>query len=84
MTNKTSALVHSGFYPSERREIARHGFKWGKENVAVPRMEQKLVRTDGTIVDADASAPFVFNGQPVVLSVFRDITERNQMQAIRK
>ncbi len=75
------------FIHPERREIARQRIQMvEKENVAVPRMEQKLVRTDGTIVDVDvASAPFVFNGQPAVLSVFRDITERNQtLQAIRE
>jgi len=45
-------------------------------------IEQKYVRQDGLIIDVETMAyPFTFRGEPCVQVIFRDITERKQVEA---
>lgn len=47
----------------------------------VPWAESKYFRPDGTIVHAEVAAiPVVFQGEPGILAVFRDITERKRAE----
>jgi two-component system sporulation sensor kinase A len=44
-------------------------------------MEQKLIRLDGQIIDVESkSIPTVFNGEPAIYTIIRDITERKETQ----
>ncbi len=45
----------------------------------VPMVEEKVIRSDGTVVDVEvAAAPVSYQGQPAGLAVIRDITARKQ------
>lgn len=51
------------------------------EGAIVPPLEEKLVRLDGKTFDAEVSAgPFQYQGQPSVLVVVRDITEKKAIE----
>jgi PAS domain S-box-containing protein len=51
----------------------------------MPIIEEKFLRLDGTFFEAEVAAmPFLWNGQPAIQVVIRDITERRKKeQAIR-
>lgn len=49
------------------------------EKTAVPVMEAKYLRADGSLVDIEGSASFVmFDGNPSGLAIFRDIGDRKR------
>jgi two-component system cell cycle sensor histidine kinase/response regulator CckA len=51
---------------------------------AVPAIEERLLRLDGSAVDVEESAsPFDFQGEPGVISFARDIRNRKQAEAER-
>lgn len=51
----------------------------------LPIVEQKYIRTDGTKIDVEiTSCRIDCNGQPSILSVVRDITERKKVEKILK
>ena len=53
-----------------------------EHHIAVPLLEEKYVRLDGTTVDVEVAAiPIRFQGDPASLVVVRDITERLQIRA---
>jgi PAS domain S-box-containing protein len=70
-------LVH----PEERdqvrarvREITAHG-------ISVPLLEERLLRKDGTCVVAEIAAHAVaFDGEPCVLAIARDVSERKKIE----
>ncbi|GIM30197.1 hypothetical protein CPJCM30710_28630 [Clostridium polyendosporum] len=50
-----------------------------------PLIEEKLIRNDGTVIDVEIrSCKFNYDGQPSILSVIRDITERKKIENILK
>jgi PAS domain S-box-containing protein len=72
-------------HPSYRAAVASRIEKT-MSGESVPMLEQKFIRTDGheIIVEATAS-PIVYNHEPAVQVVFRDITEHKQTeQQIKK
>jgi PAS domain S-box-containing protein len=74
--------IHSDF-----REIVQRRIDCLNDNrLAVDRMEQKILRLDGTAVDVEVIAtPFVHDNQPGALVLARDITERKRAeQALRE
>lgn len=69
-------LAHPDFH-----DIIRERIRQTASGQKVPTMEQKLVRFDGSIVDAEVGATgFLYHGQPAVQVVARDITARLRAQ----
>lgn len=50
-------------------------------NVEVPLVEQKYIRTDGSVIDVEiTSSTFNYKGKSSTLSVVRDVTERKKIE----
>jgi len=70
------SFVHPYF-----RTIARERVTKVYGNEAVPSLEQKWLRLDGTAVDVEVvSIPFVFEGKPAAQVIVRNITERKRAE----
>jgi len=67
-------------------DIVRERIGQLEQEKAVPLVEEKFIRPDGTIVDVEvAAAPIFFQGEPMVQVIARDITKRKQAEeALRK
>jgi PAS domain S-box-containing protein len=62
-------------------EVIKERIRQTAAGQSVPTMEQKLLRFDGTYVDVELGATgFMYQGNPVVQVVARDITARLQAQ----
>jgi two-component system, cell cycle sensor histidine kinase and response regulator CckA len=67
--------------PPENRDLIRQRIRQAAEGGTTPPLEQKILRLDGTSLDAEAtSIPFTHEGKPAVQSVMRDITERKAIE----
>ena len=66
----------------ESRELVLERIRRGLElGEMQPAVEEVFVRLDGTLVDVEVSAvPFIDEGEPAMLVVFQDITERKRTQ----
>ena len=70
-------IVHPDFHESFTARV--HDLKSKADRV--PWIEQKYVRLDGTVIDVEVSGVrFVYGGMPAVQTIFRDITQRKQVE----
>ena len=74
------------FISPEHREIAQARMasmiKGSAESV--PRMEEKFLRLDGTSFDVEVAATRItYEGEPAILAIIRDITERKRAEEQR-
>src|SRR4030042_200158 len=69
------------FHPPEKAEQYKQVFRDHVEKGLVLTEDLLLQRADGTLIPADISASvFQLGGRPVIQGVFRNITERKQME----
>lgn len=74
-------LIH----PDQREAVAARARLVCEENKVAPFEEERLLRLDGELLEAEVSAiPFLFEGNEGALVFVRDITERKREQAKRK
>jgi len=66
----------------DSREIARLRLQQpGNRKGAVPWSEEKFVRRDGSVMEVEVmSTQFPFEGMQAAQTIFRDVTERKQME----
>lgn len=70
------------FIPAYSKDVARERFRLLLEDgVDLPRVDDKMMRLDGSLADMEISVGHIENnGERLVQVVFRDITERKQME----
>jgi diguanylate cyclase (GGDEF)-like protein/PAS domain S-box-containing protein len=66
-------------HPDQRETVRERMRIQYEEKRAIPGIEQKALRLDGSVVEVEVkSVPFTFEGRPAIQSVVRDITERTR------
>lgn len=71
-------------HPDYRRIAARRILQALEAGETSPYLEEKLLRLDGTPVDVQLmTTAFIYEDQPAILTVIRDITERKGAEASR-
>jgi diguanylate cyclase (GGDEF)-like protein/PAS domain S-box-containing protein len=71
-------------HPDSRRLVAERMRRLLEDGRAVPFIQEKFVRRDGTTLEAEVGAmPFRYQGQPAVQVVIRDITERRRAERLQ-
>jgi PAS domain S-box-containing protein len=69
-------------HPDERRAVAERIRDLLAAGAPAPLREVRLLRKDGTHLSFEVAAiPTLFDGQPAVLSIGRDLSARKQMEA---
>lgn len=86
---RSSQIVGKPFleliHPDQREAVAARARSVCEENKVAPFEEEKLLRLDGDLLEAEVSAiPFLFEENEGALVFVRDITERKREQAKRK
>ena len=68
-------------HPDDRHVVLGRVKDATDHDTAVPMLEEKFVRLDGTLVDVEVQGiPIVFGGEPAILASMRDITARKQTE----
>ena len=71
-------VVHPDYRAVVQKRI--HDLETGR---STKLLEEKFVTLKGSIMDVEISGiPITFRGQPAIMVIFRDITERNHQQAM--
>ena len=69
--------VHPDYRDIARERIQRSFTEWQP----APPLEEKLLRLDGTVIEAEVTAvPIMYEGRPAMQVVFRDVSERKRME----
>ncbi len=70
------------YFAADFREKVKERIKTLNENgCAVPLMEERIIRRDGSLLDVEVSAvPFHYNGENGALVYMRDISERKRLE----
>jgi len=67
--------------PPENRALIAQRLQQAVKGGMAPLLEQKVLRLDGTIFDAEAtSIPFTYEGKPALQTIMRDITARKLLE----
>jgi nitrogen fixation negative regulator NifL len=67
-------------HPEDREVVVERIQTMLRTGEVAPPREERFLRRDGTVVTAEVLAlPLVFNGEPAVVAVGRDLTERKQL-----
>jgi two-component system, cell cycle sensor histidine kinase and response regulator CckA len=73
--------VLSVIHPDDVEAVRQRVLLGISERKALPPMEEKIVRMDGSVIEAEVtSLPIVFQGKPAIQIVTRDITEQKKLQ----
>ncbi len=71
-------LIHPDFH----KIVLERAMRGTDQGIAAPRLEEKYIKLDGTVFDAEAQGqPITLAGSPAVLATLRDITARKQAEA---
>jgi len=68
-------------HPDYRKEVQENIISGYKNGSTVSFQEGKILRPDGTSVDVEVvAAPLVYQGEPAVQAIIRDITEKKKLE----
>ncbi|MGB8706637.1 MAG: PAS domain S-box protein [Dehalococcoidia bacterium] len=68
-------------HPDYREIVAERMQKALKTGMALPTLEEKFLRLDGTEIDVEVrAAPLIYQGKPAMQAVVRDVSERKQVE----
>lgn len=71
-------------HPDDRRIVAEQIRKGTEERMPMPVEEERFVRVDGGVIDAEvAASPIMYAGKPSVQVVARDISERKRVDQFK-
>ena len=71
-------FVHPDYREAVRERVQRSLAEWQP----APPLEERFIRLDGTVLDVEVTAvPVLWEGQPAMQVIFRDISERKRMEA---
>lgn len=74
--------VLTSTHPDFRSIVAERIRGLNEQRRSAPALEEKMLRLDGSVFEAEISAvPFVYSGEPGALVFMRDITERKKAEA---
>jgi PAS domain S-box-containing protein len=70
------------FVPPDYQTLVRDRVsRMSEMKTQVPIVEEKFIRSDGSLIDVEVTAiPFLMDGEPAVIGVARDITERKKAE----
>ena len=69
------------FHPDFRETAIKRISLINRKGKSSETVDEKIIRLDGAVIDIEASGASVrYNGRPAILSMFRDITERKELQ----
>jgi PAS domain S-box-containing protein len=69
-------------HPDYRDLVRERVRQMTQEGKTVPLQEEKFIRLDGRVMDVEVAAtPIVYQDQPSVMVVFRDVTERKRTES---
>jgi PAS domain S-box-containing protein len=68
-------------HPDYREIVAQRMRKAMETGMAVPSLEEKFLRLDGTEIDVEVrGSPLIYQGKPAMQVVVRDVSERKQVE----
>jgi PAS domain S-box-containing protein len=77
--------IISFFHPDYREQIRTRMRQLEIPNTVAPRIESKVVRPDGTVIDVEAVGTGIcVEGKPAIQVMLRDTTQRKQLEAERE
>jgi len=80
------AAVIERFHPDDRQKVLGRIRELNQAKLAVPLIEERILRLDGAVVDVEVSAvPFCYQGRDGALVFARDVSERKRAErAVRQ
>ncbi|MGD9489332.1 MAG: PAS domain S-box protein [Calditrichaceae bacterium] len=83
--NLTGKSIFEYVHPDYKKFVKKRVAEMKNTRQSVPVSEEKFLRKDGTVVDAEVIAtPVIFRGEEAIQVIFKDVTERKKTEEALK